>query len=61
MDLTLFQHSINALLKGEEVVLPRYDFQKGVRTWHTKGIRLKRDDILIIEGIHGLNPKTSEH
>ena len=61
VDLTLFQHSINALLKGEEVVLPRYDFQKGVRTWHTKGIRLKRDDILIIEGIHGLNPKTSEH
>ena len=58
VDLTLFQHSINALLKGEEVVLPRYDFQKGVRTWHTKGIRLKRDDILIIEGIHGLNPKT---
>ena len=56
LDLELINEHINALLAGEEVQLPRFDFVTGTRKPGRK-LRLTLNDILIIEGIHGLNDK----
>ena len=55
VDVDLFGVHLKALLNGDEVFIPRYDFVTGTRM--TEGIpcRLQKDQILIIEGIHGLN------
>jgi len=57
LDLKLFNQHIKALLRGEEVELPRFNFQEGKKEF--RGDKLKIDDhtILILEGIHGLNPE----
>lgn len=57
LDLEQFNDDLNALLRGETVELPSYNFESGTRTY--KGNRLHLDDnsILLIEGIHGLNPE----
>ncbi len=57
LDLQQFNDDLNALLEGKEVELPSYNFETGSRTY--KGNRLKLDDntVLLIEGIHGLNPE----
>jgi uridine kinase len=56
LDLTLFEAQIADLLKGKKVTLPRYNFHEGVRETGPT-IRLEPDQILILEGIHGLNPR----
>ncbi|MDR0652898.1 MAG: nucleoside kinase, partial [Synergistaceae bacterium] len=56
LDIELINEQISALLAGEEVRLPRFDFVTGTRKQGQK-LRLSPDDILIIEGIHGLNDK----
>ena len=55
MDLTLLDHDLNELIAGREVTLPKYDFITGTRSVGPK-LRLKESQILIAEGIHGLNP-----
>lgn len=60
LDLELFNENMSDLLNGEEVELPSYDFKTGKRGYKNPPISMGADDILIIEGIHGLNPKTSE-
>jgi uridine kinase len=57
LDLELFNNQLQALLRGEEVELPRYNFVKGEKEF--RGDKLKIDDkmILILEGNHGLNPE----
>lgn len=57
LDLKQFNADLAALLRGEEVELPTYSFELGQRIY--KGDRIKLDDnsILLIEGIHGLNPE----
>lgn len=57
LDLDLFNRDLNALLAGEEVRLPVYDFHTGSRRNDGPLMRLDEGDILIIEGIHGLNPE----
>ena len=57
LDLPFFNSQLKALLAGEEVELPRYNFQKGVREMSGKRLRLEENMILILEGIHGLNPE----
>ncbi|MBK5720446.1 nucleoside kinase [Dysgonomonas sp. Marseille-P4677] len=56
LDITKFNEDLENLLKGEEVSLPTFNFTTGQREY--KGDKLKLDDhsILVIEGIHGLNP-----
>ncbi|MDR1651518.1 MAG: nucleoside kinase [Synergistaceae bacterium] len=56
LDIELINEHISALLAGEEVELPKFDFVSGTRKPGPK-LRLKFDDILIIEGIHGLNDR----
>jgi uridine kinase len=57
LNIERFKKDVNRLLRGEEVELPRYDFDSG-RSISKSGVKLKLDpgDILIIEGIHALNP-----
>lgn len=60
MNIPLFNQHINALLKGEEVELPRYNFQTGKSERSGKFLQLKPDMILILEGIHALNPMLTQ-
>ena len=61
LDLDFFNQQLQALLNGEEVELPRFNFNTGIR--EMSGQRLKVDDnmILILEGIHALNPELTPH
>lgn len=58
-------HSLNEdlldLLEGKEVILPSFNFIKGIRTLSNKKIKMKENTILIIEGIHALNPKLTDY
>lgn len=56
LDLKLFNKVLISLLKGEEVHLPRYNFIAGMKTFDDKATVLKDNDILVIEGLHALNP-----
>ena len=57
MDLDLLGRQLNQLLAGEEIEVPRFDFKKGTRSGSGQHMRLEADDILIMEGIHALNPE----
>ena len=57
IDLELFNDHLHRLLQGESVDIPRYDFITGRRTPHDAPLTLDERSILIIEGIHGLNPR----
>lgn len=56
VDVELFNQHMNALLRGEEVVIPRFDFIVGRKDFSGPAERLGPHDILVIEGIHCLNP-----
>lgn len=60
LDLKLLNQTLKSLLNHEEVELPRYDFQLGQRVWEGKKAQLKENEILVIEGIHALNPRLCE-
>ncbi|MCY6483188.1 nucleoside kinase [Clostridium aestuarii] len=55
LDLELFNKNLNELLDGKEITIPQFDFLTGSRKWHTKMLKLPKNGILLIEGIHGLN------
>lgn len=59
MDLSLFNEHMLRLIKGEKVETPRFDFIKGKKTYEGDYIQLNKKDVLIIEGIHALNPVVS--
>ncbi|MEJ5230434.1 MAG: nucleoside kinase [Pseudothermotoga sp.] len=57
IDVELFNRQLIDLIDGREVFLPRFDFKSGKRIWSDKTIRLRKDQPIVIEGIHGLNEK----
>ncbi len=57
LNLALLNEQLNALFRGEEVELPRYNFQKGKSERSGKKLQLKGNEILVVEGIHALNPE----
>lgn len=59
IDIKQFNEDMSRLLKGETVELPTYNFKTGKREYNGKYKKLEAEDILVIEGIHGLNEKTS--
>ena len=59
LDLKLLKDQLSRMLKGEEVQTPRFDFIAG-KKYVGKSIKLDKDDVLIMEGIHGLNEKILE-
>lgn len=61
LDLKLFNDTMLKLLHQQSITLPRFNFHSGLREWEDHEILLNEDDILIIEGIHGLNPATSAY
>ena len=57
IDLELLNSDLKRLMAGESVEVPRYDFITGTRQWHETPLKLSERSILIMEGIHGLNPR----
>ncbi|MBQ4502820.1 MAG: nucleoside kinase [Alistipes sp.] len=57
LDLVPLNDDLCRLIAGESVEIPRYDFITGTRKWHEHPLQLTERSILIMEGIHGLNPK----
>lgn len=59
LDVELFNHDMNELLAGKKVNLPIFNFKTGKREYKDKIMQLGKEDVLVIEGIHGLNDKLS--
>ncbi|MDD3218331.1 MAG: nucleoside kinase [Lachnospiraceae bacterium] len=59
IDVEQFNKDMNALLRGERIELPEYNFKTGKREYKGNYLQLGQDDILVIEGIHCLNDKLS--
>ena len=60
LDVKLMTDSLTGLLNGEEVFMPNFDFAAGVKDYMTPPTKLEPGEIIILEGIHGLNPAISE-
>lgn len=60
IDVKLFNEDMNRLLKGEAVHMPSFNFKTGKREYRGRKLTLGADDILVIEGIHGLNDRLSQ-
>ena len=60
IDVKLFNEDMNRLLRGEAVDMPSFNFKTGKREYRGRKLVLGPDDILVIEGIHGLNDKLSQ-
>ena len=56
IDVDLFRQQMEALLKGETVELPSFNFKTGRREWLGHRMQLHADSVIIVEGLHGLNP-----
>ncbi len=59
INIELFNRQMTQLLAGEEVELPQFNFKTGKSEFRGKHLKLGKDDILVIEGIHGLNDRLS--
>ena len=57
LDLARLNDDLARLIEGESVEIPRYDFITGTRQWHEQPLQLTESSVLIMEGIHGLNPR----
>ena len=60
VELELFNEQLKALTAGEEVKLPRFNFETGLREWRSNSLTCSPDTVLVIEGIHALNPLLTE-
>ena len=56
IDTDLFRSDMAKLLRGEEVELPSFNFKTGRREWHGHKLKLHENSVIIVEGLHGLNP-----
>lgn len=56
IDVALFREDISKFLRGEEVELPSFNFLTGKREWKGNKLRLHEDSVIIVEGLHALNP-----
>ena len=60
LDLQTFNDHLETLFQGGSVDVPRYDFITGKRQWHEHPLRLDERSVLVVEGIHALNPRLTE-
>lgn len=60
LDLPYFNKDLKKLLSGEEIELPTFNFETGQRVFKGKKLKLRENSILVIEGIHALNPELTE-
>lgn len=56
IDTGLFRNQISKLLRGEEVEIPNFNFKIGVREWSGNRVQIDKNSVIIVEGIHALNP-----
>ena len=61
LNLDLLNDQFNALFRGEEVELPKYDFPSGKSVKSGKKLKLEPNNVLVVEGIHALNPELTAH
>lgn len=61
LNLNLINEQFNALFRGEGVELPKYDFQTGVSRPSGKKLKMQENNVLVVEGIHALNPELTAH
>lgn len=61
LDLDLINEQFNALFRGEEVELPKYDFQSGKSKKSGNKLKMADNNVLVVEGIHALNPELTAH
>ena len=61
LNIPLLNEQMNALFRGEEVELPRYNFQAGRSEWSGRKLQLKGKEVLVVEGIHALNPELTQN
>ncbi|MCU9810709.1 nucleoside kinase [Paraclostridium sp. AKS81] len=60
IDLELFNSDLEKLLKGEEIKLPKFNFKTGKREFSGKTLKIEKDQPIILEGIHALNPMLTQ-
>ncbi len=60
VDVETFNNVMSRLIKGEEVEIPTYNFHTGSREWRGKKLKISDDQVIIVEGIHGLNEALSK-
>ena len=60
IDLKLFNKNLKYLLDGKEVEIPSYNFKTGSREWNGHKLKLPGNGVIIVEGIHGLNPSLTD-
>lgn len=60
LDIATFTDNVLCLLKGEEVEIPKYSFETGQRYYDGEKLRINKNNVIIVEGIHGLNPKLTK-
>lgn len=61
LELDLINEQFNALFRGEEVELPKYDFQSGKSKKSGNKLKMNDNNVLVVEGIHALNPELTAH
>lgn len=61
LNLDLLNEQFNALFRGEEVELPKYDFPSGKSVKSGRKLKLEPNNVLVVEGIHALNPELTAH
>ena len=60
IDLPYFKNDLQRLLEGEEIELPTYNFTTGSRIYRGHKLKMRPDSVLLLEGIHGLNPELTD-
>lgn len=61
LDINTFNDNIVRLLNGEEVEIPKFSFETGQRFYDGEKLRISKNNVIIVEGIHGLNPKLTQY
>lgn len=61
VDIPFFRQQLDRILAGDEVELPRYDFKTSRRVFDGRTLRCRPDELVIMEGIHALNPSVTGH
>lgn len=60
LDIATFTDNMQRLLAGEEVEIPKFSFETGQRYYDGEKLKINRNNVIIVEGIHGLNPKLTQ-
>lgn len=60
LDIATFSNDMLRLMAGEEVEIPKFSFETGLRYYDGTKVKISRNNVIIVEGIHGLNPKLTQ-